>query len=267
MNSATIQTRIYKGYGKSACILGQSHAFYHSTPVNRLLGEDGTPILTELGAEIHLAPAVNAPSDILTEGGQHILAEDGTLVQAEQSDNPGRNPLDGIPYTNQFVSLNAEDMKYGKPNKYGKATWYALFDAKNAQVGDYFVGPAGTFFIATLQLLLPILVVECNRVVTVWRPQIETGADGEYGGNTVANETALMIGWPCSILQGTKGEKNESNLPGDTRSPWWTILLPYGGVQLLPNDIITDDLGIRYVVSSPELTDLGWRVTAMTAIA
>ena len=31
--------------------------------------------------------------------------------------------------------------------------------------------------------------------------------------------------------------------------------------------IITDDQGFRYVVSSPESTDLGWRITAMMAIA
>ena len=204
---------------------------------------------------------------VLADDGTRLLADDKSKIDLDQPSPPVSSPLTGSSYSSQFVSLNAEDMKYSKPNKYGKATWYALFDATSAQVGDYFSGDGGTFFIAAMQLLLPILVVECNRVITVWRPQIETGADGEYGGNTVANETALMTGWPCSILQGTKGEKNESNLPGDTRSPWWTILLPYGGVQILPNDIITDDLGIRYVVSSPELTDLGWRITAMTAIA
>ena len=290
MRSATIQARVFKGYGKAAAILGECCAFYHSVRVDRLLGEDGTPILTELGAEIQLPTsryildengnrlfgedgrpllAELPPSYILGEDGQKILAEDGTGIEAEQPDSTGKSPLTNVPYTKLFVSLNAEDMGYRRPNKYGKATWFALFDAKNAVIGDYLVGDQGIFFIAAMQLLLPILVVECNRVVTVFRPQVQDdiGAVG-YSGTTLANQTALMTGWPCSILQGTKGEKNETALPGDTRSPWWTILLPKADdIQILPNDIITDDLGIRYVVSSPELSDLGWRITAMTAVA
>lgn len=258
MNSATIQARIWKAYGRSAKILGESYSFYHSSPVSRLLGEDGLPILSELRAEVHLP----AHRYVLGEDGNPILGEDGKPILAEVS-----NPLASTPYATQFVSLNAEDMNYKKPNKYGKATWYALFDAKNAVVGDYLFGNGGTFFIATLQLLLPILAVECNRVVTVYRPQIQTGADGEYGGTTATNQTAIMSQWPCSILQGTKGEKNESNLPGDTRSPWWTILIPFAGVQILPNDSMMDDLGIKYVISSTELSSNGWRLTAMTAIA
>jgi hypothetical protein len=259
MNSATIQAHIYKAYGISARVLGQAHTFYRSIPVNRVLGEDGTPILTELGAEIHVPTA----RYILDENGNRILGEDGNPLLAEVA-----SPLTTIAYANLFVSLNAEDMKYIKPNKYGKPTWYALFDAKNSQVGDYFVGPAGTFFIAAMQLLLSILVVECNRVVTVFRPQVQGGVGAvDYSGTTDENMTPIMTDWPCSILQGTKGEKNESGLPGDVRSPWWTILLPYGGVQILPDDIITDDQGLRYVVSSQELTDLGYRITAMMAIA
>jgi hypothetical protein len=242
MNSAIIQSRIWKAYGKTAVILGQSFAFYGNRNSSK-------------------------PSYVLGEDGSRMLSEDGSAIEEERSTPPLPSPLTTAPYATLFVSLNAEDMTYRRPNKYGKATWYALFDATSANVGDYLLGPAGTYFIAALQLLLPILVVECNRTATVYRPQVQTGADGEYAGTTTENETPIMTGWPCSILQGTKGEKNESNLPGDTRSPWWTILLPYADIQILPNDIITDDQGIRYVVSSPELSDLGWRITAMTAIA
>ena len=157
-------------------------------------------------------------------------------------------------------------MKYGKPNKYGKATWYALVDGTDLEVGDYFIGPQGTFFIAALQPLLPILVVECNRGISVYRPQTQTGAGiAPYGGNTEWTQTLLVAARPCSILQGTKGEKSDANLPGDVRSPWWTILMPQAGLDLRMDDIMEDDLGLRYVVSSVELTDLGFRVTAMTA--
>ena len=181
------------------------------------------------------------------------------------------NPLNPITMANKVatlpVSYNAEDMKYGKPNKYGKSTWYAILDGAQTKVFDYLKGPQGTFFIAAQQAILPILAVECNRILNVYRPQQETGIGAQpYGGDLAGNETALMIQWPASVLQGTKGEKSESALPGDVRMAWWQILMPYyAGVNIRSDDIITDDLNRRYVLSSVELTDLGYRITAMQA--
>ena len=211
MDAATLQNRIYKGYGKAALRLGYMTDIYR--PVN------------------------------------------------------GTNPMQqGNKIASINASFNAEDMTYGKPNKYGKATWYGLFDGTLTQVGDYLVNEQdGTFFIAAQQTALPILLVSCNRTINVLRPQQQTGVGAVgYGGNTDATETALMTAWPASVLQGTKGEKGDVSLPGDVRNPWWAILLPhYAGVTLRSADIVTDDLGRRYVISSAELTDLGWRLTAM----
>lgn len=177
------------------------------------------------------------------------------------------SPLTNAPVTTLNASFNAEDMTYGRPNKYGKPTWYCLVDGTQTQVGDYLINATQTFFIAAMQPILPILAVDCNRTINVLRPQQQTGLGAVgYGGDTDANETPLMTGWPASVLQGTKGEKNEVNLPGDVRNPWWQILMPaFPGVVLQSADIITDDIGRRYIVSSAELTDLGWRMTAMSA--
>lgn len=165
------------------------------------------------------------------------------------------------------ASFNAEDFTYGRPNKYGKPTWFGVFDGGLTKVGDYLIGPQGTFFIAAQQLHLPILCVECNRVMDVYRPQQQAGIGAVgYGGDTTAAESLLMQQWPASVLQGTKGEKSETALPGDVRMAWWSILMPsWPGVVLRSDDIFTDDLKRRYVVSSAELTDLGWRITAMQA--
>ena len=171
------------------------------------------------------------------------------------------NKLRAIP-----VSFNVEDMKYSKPNKYAHPTWYGVYDGTQTQVGDYLTNPQdGTFYVAAQQQALPILLVECNRTINILRPQQETGIGAQgYGGDTDANETALMTAWPASVLQGSKGDKIEMALPGDTRSPAWAILMPYyTGIILRSADIITDDLARRYVISSAELTDLGWRIQAM----
>jgi hypothetical protein len=165
-------------------------------------------------------------------------------------------------------SFNAQDMAYGKPNAYGKPLWYCLADGRLLQVGDYLVRSDGAiYFIAGMQPLLPILSVECNRMVDVLRPQQLSGPGvAEYGGNTAATETGLMSGWPASILQGTKGDRSDANLPGDTRNPYWSILLPiWPEVNLRSGDIVADDIDRRYVISSAELSDLGWRITAAQA--
>jgi hypothetical protein len=177
------------------------------------------------------------------------------------------NPFQYGPVTSLNASFNAEDMTYGRPNKYGKPTWYCLVDGTQTLVGDYLINDAQTFFIAAMQPILPILAVDCNRTINVLRPQQQTGVGAVgYGGDTDANETLLMQGWPASLLQGTKGEKNEVNLPGDVRNPWWQMLMPaFSGVVLQSADIVTDDIGRRYIISSAELSDLGWRCTMMSA--
>ncbi|KUZ66879.1 hypothetical protein WI36_24245 [Burkholderia ubonensis] len=176
------------------------------------------------------------------------------------------NPTQGTPLNASLLaSFNAEDMKYGRANKYGKPTWYCLADGTQMQPFDYLVGADSTYFIVAMQPLLPILAVECNRTINITRPQQQTqfGQVSSYEGTTAANEVPLMHAWPASVLQGTKGEKGAVVLPGDVRDPWWAILVPSTpSVMLRSGDLIADDIGRRYIISSAELTDLGWRLTA-----
>ena len=159
------------------------------------------------------------------------------------------------------------NFKFAAPNEYGHPTWYALLSA-SVQVGDYLINASDTFLIVARQPLLPVLAVSCNRIASLYQPDNRTGVGAVgYGGTTASNRTTVLTGWPCSILQGTKGEKSDVALPGDTRTPWWSILLPLClGITIHNNDIITDDLGRTYIVSSAEQTDLGWRITAMQSL-
>ncbi|MDF7658321.1 hypothetical protein PUG81_05015 [Erwiniaceae bacterium L1_54_6] len=175
--------------------------------------------------------------------------------------------------TTALQTLNASfttNFTYSVPNKYGQATWLGVFDGREFLPGDYLVSPQdGTFFVAAMQTTLPIYCVQTNRTIDVLRTTQQPGGGGVqgYGGTTEANEVAIMSGWPASVLQGTKGEKSPVNLPADAKTPWYVILLPaFGDVILRTSDIITDDIGRRYVISSAELTDMGWRITAMQAL-
>lgn len=208
MDAATLQARIYAGYGKAALRIGYNADQYR--PVSA-----SAPIGTKLAT----FPA----------------------------------------------SFNAEDMKYGKPNKYGHQTWYGVFDGRLTQVGDYLKNTQnGTFFIAAQQTALPILCIECNAVISILRPQQQAGVGAlGYGGDTDANETPLMTSWPASVLQGGKGERSTVGLPGDEKNPQWSVLLPsFAGVTLRSGDIIKDDLSRRMIIISAEKTDLGWRIVA-----
>lgn len=179
------------------------------------------------------------------------------------------NPLSlGNKITSIPASFNAEDMKYGRPNKYGHPTWFGVFDGSQTLVGDILTNEQdGAFYIAAQQTALPILMVQTNRTINVLRPAAQAGVGAiGYGGDTVATETPLMTAWPASVLQGTKGEKSMAGLPMDDRNPWVQILLPaISGVNIRTSDVITDDLGRRMIASSSELTDLGWRITAMVS--
>lgn len=160
------------------------------------------------------------------------------------------------------------DDSFARPNVHGKALWLAYIDGARVQAGDYLAGAPGTFFIAAMQPLLPVLAVACNRTVTAARiaapPAV--GALG-YNADLPSAETPLMAGWPCSILRGQRGEKNEVGLPSDVRQPGWECLLPaWPGLQIRNADIITDDEGRRHIASACEHTDLGWRLTLQQAV-
>jgi hypothetical protein len=163
-----------------------------------------------------------------------------------------------------MVSYNAQDMAYRRPNLPGKSLWYAVLDATLVQEGDYLVSIDGTYFIAGMQTMLPILAVQCNRVVSIYRPAQSGVGILPYGGETPNNETTICTGFPASVLQGSKGDKSLVNLPGDIRIPWWAVQLPNlpGAVTLRNDDVMTDDLGKRYKISSCEQTDYGWRLSA-----
>lgn len=173
------------------------------------------------------------------------------------------NPL-AVPLSSILASFNAQDMTYSKPNTYGKAVWWCLADGSQLAVGDYLVGTPGTFFIASMQPILPIQAVECNRTVTIYRPQQQVGVGAlGYGGNTAQNQVAIVTGFPASVLINAKADKGPVNLPGDTRQAWWNLLLPPipGPVIIQDADVVEDEIGNRYVVSAAELTDMGWRIT------
>lgn len=157
--------------------------------------------------------------------------------------------------------------QFAVPNLYGHPERYALIDGSLILPGDYLTNGTETYFVAAMPALMPIVVMTCNLVLTVKRPFSAPGVGMlPYGGDTASQETPVMTNWPGWCQIGTKGEVGSTNLPGDVRSGWYQILLPaLAGTKIEAADVIDDNLGRRYKVSSCELSQLGWRLTAMLA--
>jgi hypothetical protein len=172
---------------------------------------------------------------------------------------------------NRFLRLraafSAEDGKFKRPNGYGEAIWYGVFDAAYTRLGDYLVQEHTIWFVAAKQRLLPVLCVQTNRMVSFFRPAapMSTGVN-TYGGTTTDTNIPLLTNWPASVLGDSAHGHPNTDLPGDGSIPYWTVLLPaYPGVVLLPSDLLTDDLGRNAVVVVAELSSLGWRLTVKQA--
>jgi hypothetical protein len=150
------------------------------------------------------------------------------------------------------------------PVDYGDALWEGYFDAAYTKAGDYLRGRDGMFFVASQPRLGPVLCVRTNRVIGLSRPAAPlAGGINRYVGVLPATAVPLLNGWPASVLAAGGGGRGA--LPGDAPgllggAGGWRVLLPGADTTLRPGDLVHDDLGRSGVVSSAELTDLGWRL-------
>lgn len=162
-------------------------------------------------------------------------------------------------------------LKNAKQSQYGKPDWYAAVDPTFMQVGDYLIGQvyntAATFFLSAVESLNAPHFIRCNHTVQIARAAdtLAPGSTGTYSGSAVETATPFMAGWPCALLQLSSGSKmggTGMQLPSDGKLPGAAAWLPVTAPQIRFNDIITDENGVRYAVSSAELTPLGWRLVA-----
>ncbi len=197
------------------------------------------------------------------------------VYRPASASNPlaGGNKIATIPAA--FTVHSSSNFNFEKPSDFKGPLFHALLDGTQVHRGDFLNDPAtvfGPFYIASMDPIVPILAVQTNRVVTVYRPAGSAkpiGVSG-YGGTIAstgdANEVALMTAWPASVLEGARGV-GAGVLPADTGVGMWRVLMPYWtGVQITPGSIIIDDAGKRMIVRQAELSDLGWNIQAVQAL-
>lgn len=104
------------------------------------------------------------------------------------------------------------------------------------------------------------------RTIAVHRPNPDAtlGADTDYSGVTNSNEATVMTGVPCSIQYDAGGRNPETSLPADSPGRGaWKIFIPLASAALgtiQRNDIVVDDLGVRYQVRAPYFNSLGYSI-------
>ena len=215
----------------------------------------------------------------LSKGWGKLGAKLGQPYQWYQTTS-NNNPLDPANDRGTFSCLidRDSDFRLLRPDEYGKPIYFVAYDRKGPSVGDYLKGPSihETYFIISQSDFTPTEIVRCNRTVNFYRVapnEVSPDNWGEYQETNSLNHShgdLMATQFPICLLSGSRGEQAlmGGEIPTAGRQPWWVVYCPViPGVNLRTDDQFVDEYNIRYVISSPELTILGWRMTAQLAQA
>lgn len=144
----------------------------------------------------------------------------------------------------------------------------AWADWSYLRVGDYLAGPEGVAFVAQIEPPKPMLVVMTNAVMSLARPARPLLAGlNQYGAVMPGTETFLLDGFPASLLTGGMGARTNMGLPDDVKVPGFVALLPVvPGVTPQVADVMSDELGRRFVVTGFEILNAVWRISLVQAV-
>lgn len=241
------------------------------TLVGKFVGADGRTV-DATSAYAEAAAALGAPYAVYRSSG---------------SDPLSTAPVSTIPVV--VTSGKASGFSYIKSSSFDDVLATLQADFTGIGVGDYLVGPGGTFFVADMPALRPVVAVQCNATVTLLRqnPQVasgggasggmqsQPGSQGRYWGRSEAPQTGtappgertIVSGVPCSMI-GTAGRatgtgEDPSGPPGPSR---WRFYLPrsaFPSGSVLDGDILVDGQGDRHMVSANYWSTIGYRAEAV----
>ena len=135
--------------------------------------------------------------------------------------------------------------------------WQGVFDASYTRQSDYLVSSSQTFFIGNQTPGLPVECVLTNRTISLSRSAFTR--QGGYSGLTDDDTLEVLSGWPVSLSELAAGAATSA--AGRQSFGTFTVLLPASVAIPRSSDVITDDLGATYIVSSTEQDALGWKLT------
>jgi hypothetical protein len=184
------------------------------------------------------------------------------------------NPMSPISPSVQVRTLTAAmtvataaNFSFTKPGLAKDCIWTCLVDGSLLYVGDVLKNSAQTFFVASLEPLLPPVVILVNASITIKRPNnADPGIGlGGYSGIQEGQETAIAVGMPAYIQMAAAGRnaRGDAGLPSDSPGPLkFTIWMPTASMTAnLPNeqDVVYDGQGRRFQIAGYENTPIGTR--------
>ena len=107
------------------------------------------------------------------------------------------------------------------------------------------------------------------RVISISRPNIDPGiGDQGYGAiRGPVDETIVLSGLNASLQRDRQGQRNPVGLPTDAAyKPIWHVYIPGSQAtrdSVIANDVVTDDLGIRYQCFMPYWDSLGCHLSCI----
>lgn len=149
--------------------------------------------------------------------------------------------------------LFAAEKSFQVPSKFKIPTRYLYADGTQLAQRDILVGPYGTFFVGDMQPSLPMQAVWCNDVISVGRPV--------YQGELQLVENPIAIAVPAFRQLKKLDQKPVSGAYGASTAATpigeWFVHVPIEWTLLKQNDIVTDQTGRRYTLSTIDPTEIG----------
>ena len=154
-------------------------------------------------------------------------------------------------YASFTPTLNFQ--KYNKPHV---PDWIGIVDATSLQIGDWLVGPSGTFYLADIQESLPLPFIQCVYQVSIVRPAYSTS------GPTEELEVTIASNLPVFGFSMKSGVQRPSAFPSASETKaaipgrlFYVNTRTIGAVQ--KDDVVIDEVSNRYIVDAAVFTSFG----------
>ncbi len=148
------------------------------------------------------------------------------------------------------------DPNFSAPLKYNKAVWICYADGALLSQFQLLVGPYGTFYVGDMQPFQPMQVVRCNKSVSIGR--VEYSTSGPVADTVVNFVEALPI-----FMQFTREDIQRP--PGTMGAQamgraitHWDAFIPGPQGMVKQDDVVVDEDGIKYILDSPNFTNMGY---------
>ncbi len=165
------------------------------------------------------------------------------------------SPLEAGNLIGEVNCFFAADQKFSSVHKFKEPTRYMWADGRELQQLDILVGPYGTFFVGDMQPNLPMQAVRCNDSIQVNRPIYQT--------NPIAVVDGELIVFACPCFRQLKkvDQKPVNSAYGASTAATpigeWFVYAPIDWTLLKQNDLVTDESGRRYTISTVDPTEIG----------